>query len=189
MGNQLRIVNVEDAAEVLLGAQRVLVIGCSGGGKSTLSRKLSQRFSWDYLSIDRDVLWLAGWRQRSKEEQLSRIAQLIEGDRWVMDGTNPSTFDRRVPRSDIVIWVRMPRHLNIWGILGRWGKYLGRTRPEMAPGCPERVTWEFFRFVWTWERAFAPLVIEALERSAGDKPILILTSRGQMRRLLSLVGA
>ncbi|MGK6313801.1 AAA family ATPase [Neorhizobium sp. DT-125] len=187
--NAIRYVGIPEAADKLRQADRILVIGCSGGGKSTLSQKIARRFGLDYISIDRDVLWLPGWVQREKGEQLRLIRELIAQDRWIMDGTNTSTFDIRVPRSDLVIWVRMARLVNVWGILSRWVKHLGRTRPEMAPGCPERVSWEFFRFVWTWEEKFAPRVLAGLEKYAADKPVLVLKSRREVRDLLDLIGA
>lgn len=186
---KVRYIGLEEAADKLRAADRILVIGCSGGGKSTLSQRVAGRFGQVYFSIDRDVLWLPGWQMRDKPEQRRRIEDIIARNRWILDGTNPSTFDIRMPRSDIVIWVRMPRRVNIWGILSRWMKYFGRTRPEMAPGCPEKMDWEFFRFVWTFEEKFAPRVVEALEKHAGDTPVLILKSRGEMRHLLDLVGA
>nr|WP_117191331.1 AAA family ATPase [Rhizobium terrae] len=187
--NTIRYVGVAEAADKIRVADRIMVIGCSGGGKSTLSQKIAHRFGFSYISIDRDILWLPGWIQRSKEEQFVRIKALIAGERWIMDGTNTSTFDIRVPRSDIVIWVRMPRYVNVWGILSRWARHRGGTRPEMAPGCPEQVSWEFFRFVWTWEKVFAPRVIAALTAHAGSKPVLMLKSRAEMRDLLDLLGA
>jgi len=187
--NAIRYVGIQEAADKLRHADRIMVIGCSGGGKSTLSQKIARRFGLVYISIDRDILWLPGWAQRGKDEQLERIRAMIAEDRWIMDGTNTSTFDIRVPRTDVIIWVRMPRFVNVWGILSRWGKHLGRTRPEMAPGCPERVSWEFFRFVWTWEKVYGPRVVAALEQHAGDRPVLVLKSRREMRDLLDLVGA
>jgi adenylate kinase family enzyme len=187
--NAIRYAGIAEAADDIRNADRILVIGCSGGGKSTLSQKIALRFGLPYTSIDRDVLWLPGWEQRSKSEQLSLIRELIAQDRWIMDGTNPSTFDIRVPRSDVILWVRMPRLVNVWGILSRWIRYLGRTRPEMAPGCPEKMGWQFFRFVWTWEQKFAPRVLAGLEKHAVGKPVLVLKSRREMRDLLDLIGA
>ena len=93
------------------------------------------------------------------------------------------------PRSDIVLWVRMPRLLCIRGILGRWIRTRGKTRPEMAPGCPEKMDVEFLRFVWTWEKVYGPRVLAGLQAHAGDTPVLVLKSRGEMRQLLSLAGA
>ncbi|MBP1850034.1 adenylate kinase family enzyme [Rhizobium halophytocola] len=57
------------AAARLKQAGRVLVIGCSGGGKSTLSRKIAARFGHEYQSLDRDVFWLPGWRKREMLQQ------------------------------------------------------------------------------------------------------------------------
>jgi adenylate kinase family enzyme len=187
--NAIRYVGIAEAADKVCNADRILVIGCSGGGKSTLSQKIARRFGLAYVSIDRDVLWLPGWVQREKPEQHRLIAEFAAGERWIMDGTNTSTFDIRVPRSDLVIWVRMPRWLCICGILGRWMRSRGRVRPEMAPGCPEKMEWQFLRFVWTWEKVYHPRVLAGLAAHAADKPVLMLKSRREMRDLLDLVGA
>jgi adenylate kinase family enzyme len=187
--NAIRYVGIAEAADKIPKADRILVIGCSGGGKSTLSQKIARRFGLAYISIDRDVLWLPGWVQRERPEQHSMIAELSAGERWIMDGTNTSTFDIRVPRGDLVIWVRMPRWLCVWGILSRWITNRGRTRPEMAPGCPEKMEWQFFRFVWTWEKVYGPRVLAGLSAHAAGKPVLMLKSRSEMRDLLDLIGA
>ncbi|MDE1158747.1 MAG: AAA family ATPase [Neorhizobium sp.] len=177
------------AADVIRRGDRILVIGCSGGGKSTLSMKIAEHLGLAYISIDRDILWLPGWVQRERGEQRRIIEELIARDRWIMDGTNPSTFDIRVPRSDLVIWVRMPRYICVWGILSRWVRHYGRTRPDMAPGCREKMDIEFFRFVWTFEKRFAWRIVEGLARHGQDTPVLVVKSRRDMRDLLDLLGA
>jgi adenylate kinase family enzyme len=181
-------VDINQAAALIKKANRILVIGCSGGGKSTLSQKIAARFGLVYVSIDRDVLWLPGWVQREKAEQRAIILAKVQGERWIMDGTNPSTFDIRLPRADLVIWVRMPRLLCIWGAVARWIKWMGRTRPDMAPGCIEKVDWEFLRFIWTFEEKFTPKVLAGLAEHGPDVPFLQLKSRGEMRQLLDLLG-
>lgn len=132
--------DVDDAVAAghIRNARRILVVGCSGGGKSTLSQKLARHFDLTYISIDRDILWLPGWVQRDRAEQRRRIVERIADDRWIMDGTNPSTFDVRVPRSDIVVWVRMPRLLCVWGVVTRWLKYLGRARRKWRRAASRR---------------------------------------------------
>jgi adenylate kinase family enzyme len=181
---------VDDAfgAGHIRNARRIMVIGCSGGGKSTLAQKLAHSFDLTYFSIDRDILWLPGWVERSREEQRGRIVERIAGERWIMDGTNPSTFDIRLPRTDIVIWVRMPRLLCVWGVVTRWLKHIGRTRPEMAPGCIEKVDWQFLEFIWTFEKKFSPRVTSAIAAHGPHVPVLQVKSRRQMRALLDLLG-
>lgn len=176
------------AVDRIRNARRILVVGCSGGGKSTLSQKLARHFDLTYISIDRDILWLPGWVQRDRAEQRQRIVEKVAGDRWIMDGTGPSTFDIRVPRSDVVIWVRMPRLLCLWGVVTRWLKYFGRTRPEMAPGCIEKVDWEFLEFIWTFEEKFSPRIVAGLAEHGPAVPVLQVKSRHQMQTLLDLLG-
>ncbi len=184
----LAYVDIDQGAALVRKANRILVMGCSGGGKSTLSLKLAARFGLAYISIDRDILWLPGWVERGKEEQHAIIVAKVRGERWIMDGTNPSTFDVRLPRTDLVIWVRMPRLLCVWGVVSRWIKWMGRTRPEMTPGCIEKVDWEFLRFIWTFEEKFTPRVLAGLAAHGAEVPVLQVKSRGEMRQLLDLLG-
>ncbi|CCM75581.1 hypothetical protein BN77_2737 [Rhizobium mesoamericanum STM3625] len=107
------------AAGLLRQLDRIMVIGCSGGGKSTLSQKLSSRLDLPYFSMDKEFFWLPGWVKRSKDEERRLITEVVAGKRWLMDGTGPSTFDLRVPRAQLVVWVRMPRLICLWGICKR----------------------------------------------------------------------
>ncbi|MQB02597.1 AAA family ATPase [Agrobacterium tumefaciens] len=179
--------NVEDAAAIIVSAQRISVVGCSGGGKSTLSRKLVRRFGFEYISMDRDIFWLPGWQARPRQEQRQRIAAIVTKDRWLMDGSNPSSFDMRLPRSDIVLWVRMPRWLCLWGAITRIAKGYGKARPEMAEGCPERLDLDFLRYIWNFERRHAPIFEQNFALYGPNVPVFQLKSRKQLRRLLDLL--
>lgn len=177
----------DDAAAIIAGARRIMIVGCSGGGKSTLSRKLVRRFGLEYISMDREIFWLPGWQLRPRAEQRERIADFVAGERWLMDGSNPSSFDLRLPRTDIVIWVRMPRWLCLWGATSRIVKGYGKARPEMAQGCPERLDREFLRYIWNFERRHAPLFEQNFDLYGPDVPVWQLKSRKQLRRLLDLL--
>jgi adenylate kinase family enzyme len=135
----LNFVDDVTAARQIRSANRILVIGCSGGGKSTLSQKLAQRFSLTYISFDRDIFWMPGWTERPRTEQREIITEMVARERWIMDGSNPSSFDLRLPRADLVIWMQISRLVCIWSVFKRWMMFFGRTRPEMATGCIEKV--------------------------------------------------
>ncbi|EJC79183.1 adenylate kinase-like kinase [Rhizobium leguminosarum bv. trifolii WSM2297] len=184
-----QITDIKQAAQDIRRARRILVVGCSGGGKSTLSLTIARRFGLSYISLDRDVYWLPGWVTRDRAEQRGIIASRILEDRWIMDGTNTSSLDIRMPRTDVVVWVRIPRLLCIWGAISRWVKWIGRTRPEMAPGCTEKIDWKFLCFIWTFEEKFAPRIVAGLAEHGPDVPVLQLKSRRQMRELLDLLRA
>jgi len=178
------IPKIEDALPILQKARRVLVIGCSGGGKSTLSRKLSEKLDLPYVSMDRDFYWLPGWVKRPKAQQRALIAASVAQDRWIMDGSGASSFDLRLPRTDLVIWVRVPRRVCLWGLVWRVASSFGRVRPDMAPGCPEQLPdREFLSYIWNFERRVSPVITLMLDRHAPDMPVLTLRSRREIREL------
>lgn len=182
-------ITIDEAAERLRTANRVLVIGCSGGGKSTLSRKLAEHLALEYQSIDRDVRWLPGWKERDRAARFKILEELVARERWVMDGSNPSTFELRVPRSDLVIWVRMPRLTCLIGVARRVWRSYGTVRPDMADGCPEQLPDRtFLDYIWSFEKKTAPSFLRKLGQHGDGIPLVTLRSRRDTKRLLQCVG-
>jgi len=68
-------------------------------------------------------------------------------------------------------------------------RWIGRTRPEMAAGCIEKIDWEFLRFIWTFEEKFVPRIISGMAEHGPDVPVLQLKSRREVRELLDLLHA
>lgn len=181
-------VALPDAPARLEAASRILVIGCSGSGKSTLACALAARYGLRHISMDRDVFWMPGWTERPKDEAYARVEALVQEDRWVMDGTSPGTMYLRLPRTDLVIWMRPPRWTSLRGAIGRWIRYAGRTRPEMAPDCPEKIDVEFLHYIWNFETIQSPRIEQEFARHGAGVAVLTLRSRDEMNRLLTMTG-
>lgn len=183
-----KIDEAQKAADIIRQASRIMVVGCSGGGKTTLSLKLASAFDLEYQSIDRDIRWLPGWQQRDRSAQHALLKELVARERWVMDGSNPSTFDIRLPRTDIVIWVRMPRLVCLMGVARRVARYYGTVRPAMADGCPEPLPdRDFLEYIWNFEKKYAPAFLRNFERYGPEVPIFQVKSRRDMQRLLDIL--
>jgi hypothetical protein len=75
------------------------------------------------------------------------------------------------------------------GVLGRWWKYRGQTRPEMAPGCPEQIDLQFLQYIWTFEKREAPQFEAMLASHGRGIPVLTLESFRESDELLSLLPA
>ncbi|AYG59076.1 AAA family ATPase [Rhizobium jaguaris] len=178
-------VDIETAASILDNAERILIIGCSGTGKSTLARSIASLRGLTYVSMDRDIFWLPGWKHRPRPEAIALIKQAVAGPRWIMDGNSPGTLPLRLPHTDIVIWRRPPRHVALRGVISRWLRYRGRSRPEMAAGCPERLTSTFLRYIWTFEREEVPQFMEMLALHGRQVPVLTLKSYREGDELLA----
>lgn len=181
-------ITIDDAAERLKTAGRVLVIGCSGSGKSTLAQALGRRLGLPYVSMDREIFWLPGWTVRPRAEALARMRGIVAGERWVIDGTSPGTLEIRLPRTHLILWLRPPRWTSLYGVTSRWLKFRGRSRPEMADGCPERLSREFLTYIWNFEKTESPEIEEKLAAYGPDVPVCVLKSRAENRRLLAMIG-
>jgi adenylate kinase family enzyme len=156
--------------------QRIVILGCSGSGKSTLARRMGDRLGLPVVHLDA-LFWLPGWVESDLASFRSRVAEAVAGDRWVCDGGYSRTYDLRFPFADTVIWLERPRWLCLWRVLKRSVSQLGRTRDDMAPGCPERLPQpKFLLFVWNWERVTRPKIEAGLARYAPTTPRVVLSS-------------
>ena len=181
-------VNIGDVARLLPRADRISVVGVSGAGKSTLSRHLAASLNLRYLSLDRDTRWLPGWRVRARDEQRALHDSFVAKPRWVIDGTNISFMDTQLPRSDLMIWLRMPRSSALFGIAKRVASTYGRVRPDMAEGCPEKLPdTDFLKWIWTFEQRQAPRIVQMIDQFAPDLHVLVISTRANLRRLTGLL--
>jgi adenylate kinase family enzyme len=174
-----------EAANLVKNAQRICVVGCSGSGKSTLSQALCRLLNLTYISMDRDVFWMPGWTLRPRLDAVERMTGFVAGERWIIDGNSPGTLPARLARADLVIWMRPPRHVSIYGVLSRWLKHRGTVRPEMAEGCPEKIDWEFLKYVWNFDAKEVPQFQAQFENARDDLAVIVVTSRKQSAELLS----
>lgn len=155
--------------------QRILIIGCSGGGKSTLTRQLAQKLTLPVTHLD-VLWWKPGWVESSREEFRPKVAAAVAEDRWIIDGNFSHTFDIRMPRADTIIWIDQPRWLCLWRAFWRTATHFGRNRPDLALGCPERYDLEFYRFVWTCKNQQNPLIEQGIAQYGGHANLIHLRS-------------
>ncbi|MGE0725377.1 MAG: topology modulation protein [Alphaproteobacteria bacterium] len=157
--------------------QRIVVVGCSGGGKSTLARAIGARLGLPVVHLD-VLFWRPGWVESPREPFRARVAEALAGDRWVVDGSFANSLDLRLPRADLLVEVDLPRWRCILRALRRVVRYHGRNRPDLAPGCPEKFDPAFLRYIWRYRRDTWPKMAAGIAahgphvprvRLAGDR--------------------
>jgi adenylate kinase family enzyme len=165
--------------------QRILVMGSSGSGKSTFARRLSGITGIPMVSIDA-LFWQPGWVESDKADFRKRLSEAVRQPRWIMDGNYIAAVgELRRDSCDTVIWFDLPRSTCMIGILTRIATSYGHVRPEMAPGCPEKIDLEFFRYVWTYRKKQRPLLLAFFEGLRPDQTFVTFADRAQADRYLN----
>jgi adenylate kinase family enzyme len=169
--------------------QRILVMGSSGSGKSTFSKRLSDITGIPVVSVDA-LFWKPGWVESEKAEFHARLSAAAQQPRWIMDGNFTSHLvELRRDACDALIWFDLPRATCMIGILTRIAKSYGRVRPEMAEGCPEKIDLEFFRYVWNFRQQQRPKLLAYFEGLRPDQTFITFTHRAQADRYLGDLAA
>ena len=123
-----------------------MIIGGSGSGKSWLAKMLGTITGLPVFHID-PMYWKAGWVQRDMAETHQMVRSVAELDHWIFEGNNSSSFADRLDRADHLVFLDFPTWLRVWGVFTRTIQSYGKTRPDMAEGCPERYDWAFTKWV------------------------------------------
>ncbi|MCI7019362.1 MAG: topology modulation protein [Clostridiales bacterium] len=131
--------------------ERILIIGCSGSGKSRLARKLGQKLGLPVIHLDQ-LWWTENWQNVTVEEFDSRLAMALNMDRWIIDGNYSRTMGVRLSQCDTVIYLDFSRWACLLGMCQRLLSSRGKTRPDMPAGCPERFSWEFVKWIWDFNK-------------------------------------
>ena len=161
--------------------QRIVVIGCPGSGKSTLSRELHSKTGIPLYHLDL-MYWNADKTTVEKPVFLGRLAAVLKKDEWIIDGNYSSTMDLRVAACDTVIFLDYPLDLCLAGIRERRGK----PRSDM-PWTETEEDAEFIEFIKSYNEKQKPKVLDLLEKYS-DKEIIILKNREQANAFLSGVS-
>jgi adenylate kinase family enzyme len=164
---------------------RIAIIGSSGSGKSTLARQLGALLNLPVIHLDAHF-WRAGWVQAEREVWRERVSELAAGERWIIDGNYSSTMDLRLPRAETIIFLDFPRWLCLLRVLRRWVTYYGDSRPDLPPGCPEKVDVDFLRWIWNYPQRSRPNTLTLLRTLERKKQIIRLQSPGAVRLFLRL---
>jgi len=160
----------------------VLILGCPGAGKSRLALQIGGAVGLPVIHLDQRY-WRPGWQEPSREIWRQQVTALIAQPRWVMDGNYGGTLALRLTAADTVIFLDFPTWLCTLRVLRRMLGSYGRTRDDMAPGCPEALDIKFLRYVVRYRRDARPRHLASIAGFHGKR--MILRRPGEVTRLIA----
>ena len=166
--------------------KRVLVLGPSGSGKSTFAERLADLLGVPCIHLDSHY-WKPNWVETPKEEWFEVVRELILQNQWVMDGNYSSTLEMRIKRADTAIFLDVPRRISFWRVFKRRLLHRGQVRPELAPGCYEKIDLDFIRWIWNYPKRSRPVIDKVLSQNSGSKTIIVLKNPREATKFLSKV--
>lgn len=118
-------------------AQRILLYGVTGSGKSELAARISAATGIPWHSVD-ELTWEPGWVPVPAEEQRRRFETICAGERWILDTAYSGWRDVALARAELIVALDYPRLLSL-------ARLLRRTLARVLDGRPicngNRETW------------------------------------------------
>ncbi len=151
--------------------RKMLVIGSPGSGKSTFSRKLRDAtgLSLHYL----DMIWHNPDRTTvSREVFDERLAGLLSGSEWIIDGNYMRTLHTRLERCTDVFFFDLPLEQCLEGAASRVG-----TVREDLPWVEDELDREFRQYIIDFQTDQLPRIYELLDRYRDSRAITVFRSR------------
>ena len=104
---------------------KIYIIGQVGSGKTTLAKKLSQKYNIKYYELDK-VVWNDenGNTKRSKEEQLKLFNEIINQDSWIIEDVGREIFKDSYEKCDKIYYLKHSKTTLYQRIIKRWIKQL-----------------------------------------------------------------
>lgn len=174
--------------------RRVIVVGPSCAGKSTLGAALAAWLGAPFIELDA-LYWKPGWQPTPDAEFHEMLRDAHAGESWVTAG---NYFGHTVavtwPLADTIIWLDFPRQLTTWRILRRsWRRWRSR---EVLWGTNTERFWSQLK-VWDPDESLIAYTLRSHERrrmvmlAAMDDPqwsrvsFVRLPTPGSVRRFVA----
>ena len=130
--------------------RRVVVIGSTGAGKSTLAERLSTQFGLKFIELDA-LHWEPGWRPAQLTDLRERVQESIQAEAWSVAGNYSAVRDLIWPNAEALIWLDYRFGRVFWQLSRR--TFRRWWNQELLWGTNREPFWVHFKF-WSDESLY-----------------------------------
>ena len=136
------LVSPNDDRSLEVPPRRIVVVGTTGSGKTTVAAAIAARLGIPHIEMDA-LFWRPGWSETPDEQLFPEVDRCTERASWVLDGNYSRTRPITWPKADTIVWLdySFPR---VFGQLLRRTIRRASTREPLWEGCIEDWRTSFF---------------------------------------------
>lgn len=148
--------------------KRVIVIGVTSSGKSTLAEKLARRFDLNYIELDA-LHWEPNWQAASLEMFRARVEKAMQAEKWTIAGNYHVVRDLIWSKAEVVIWLDYSLRRVLWQMTRRnftrwwtrellWGTNHERLWTHFKLWSTDSLYYWLFKTYWRRKREYPTLL-------------------------------
>ena len=154
--------------------ERLIVIGTTSSGKSTLAGRLADKLGCTFIELDA-LHWEPNWKEADDAVFRERVESAVRLDRWVSAGNYHQVRDLIWPRAQAAIWLDYSFPRVFWQLTRRtirrvatrevlWGTNVERFWTHLKLWSDESLYHWLFQTYWRRKREFPRLLAEPRHR-------------------------
>lgn len=167
---------------------RIVVVGTSGAGKTTLAGRIAARLGIEHIEIDA-LQHGPDWTPRP--EFLDDVRRFVAGESWVTEWQYSDARPLTLERATLAVWLDYPLRMRMWRNVRRTVVRRVR-RVELWNGNHEPALRTFFtdpdhivRWAWRTRHKYDDLPRQLAECGRPDLPVVRLRSQREAEEWLA----
>ena len=165
--------------------KKILVIGCPGSGKSTLSDKLSKMLNLNLVHLDK-IFWKPNWLNVTAKEFDEKLAIELKKDSWIIDGNYKRTLNTRISYCDLIIYLDLDSQTCLNSYYNRVKTKEISIKGYISEGCIEEIDEEFVNYIKDFNANHQKELYELVR--ASNKDYIIFHSRKEVENFINKKG-
>lgn len=138
---------------------KIIVIGCSGSGKTTFSLKLAKLVSIPLYHLD-GIYWKEDATHITRRKLKSAQKKIFKNDKWIIDGNFRSTLEMRIKEAELIFFFDIDTADCLNGAINR----VKNKEERVDLPCELPVNDELITFIKNFNTDVKPLILKYFKK-------------------------